>query len=116
MADERLHVLMDTHRYAVISGWNRVPLGHISQLAVDSTGRVYVFQRTGAPIVVLTPDGELAASWDEGVMLGACRVIEPACCKEDRKNSITAVLPSTIGLTAARAEVPLAGGEYRLGC
>ena len=40
-----------------------MPLGHISQLAVDSVGRVYVFQRTGAPIVVLTPDGNLAASW-----------------------------------------------------
>ena len=35
--------------------------------------------------------------------------------QKDRKNSVTAVLPSTIGLTAARAEVPLAGGEYRLG-
>ena len=64
IADGRLQVVMGTHRYAVTPGWNRVPLGHISQLAVDSAGRVYVFQRTGAPIVVLTPDGELAASWD----------------------------------------------------
>src|SRR3954466_10004221 len=64
IADERLQVVMGTHRYAVFHGWNRVPLGHISQLAVDTAGRVYVFQRTGAPIVVLTPDGDLAASWD----------------------------------------------------
>ena len=62
--EERLQVVMGTHRYAVFPGWNRVPLGHISQLAVDSAGRVYVFQRTGAPIVVLTPEGEFAASWD----------------------------------------------------
>jgi hypothetical protein len=62
VADERLQVVMGTHRYAVFPGWNRVPLGHISQLAVDNAGRVYVFQRTGAPIVVLTPDGDLAAS------------------------------------------------------
>jgi hypothetical protein len=62
--EERLQVVMGTHRYAVFPGWNRVPLGHISQLAVDSAGRVYVFQRTGAPIVVLTAEGEFAASWD----------------------------------------------------
>ena len=64
IANGRLQVVMGTRRYEVISEWNRVPLGHISQLAVDSAGRVYVFQRTGAPIVVLTPDGQLAASWD----------------------------------------------------
>lgn len=64
IAGERLQVVMGTHRYSVIPGWNRVPLGHISQFAVDSAGRVYVFERTGAPIVVLTSDGELAASWD----------------------------------------------------
>jgi hypothetical protein len=64
VADERLQVVMGTHRYAVFHGWNRVPLGHVSQLAVDTAGRVYVFQRTGTPIVVLTPDGDLAASWD----------------------------------------------------
>ena len=64
IAGERLQVVMGTHRYSVIPGWNRVPLGHISQLAVDSAGRVYAFQRTGAPIVVLSPEGEVAASWD----------------------------------------------------
>ncbi len=45
VADERLQVVMGTHRYAVFPGWNRVPLGHISQLAVDNAGHMYVFQR-----------------------------------------------------------------------
>jgi len=62
--DERRRVVLADRHYEVIHNWNRAPLGHISQLAVDSAGRVYVFQRTGAPIVVLTPEGELAASWD----------------------------------------------------
>src|SRR5215471_14890216 len=66
VADEPLQVTLGAHRYAVVYPWNRVRLGHVSQLALDSAGRVYVFQRTGSPIVVLNPDGELAASWGTG--------------------------------------------------
>jgi peptidylglycine monooxygenase len=61
-----LHVTLGVHRYAVIHPWNRVPLGHVSQLALDRAGNVYVYQRTGSPIVVLTPDGESAGSWGTG--------------------------------------------------
>jgi peptidylglycine monooxygenase len=61
-----LQVVLGSHRYAFVHPWNRVHLGHVSQLALDSIGRVYVFQRTGSPIVVLTPDGELAGSWGTG--------------------------------------------------
>jgi peptidylglycine monooxygenase len=65
-AEESLQVTLGEHRYAVIYRWNRVQLGHISQLALDRARRVYVFQRTGSPIVVLNPEGELAASWGTG--------------------------------------------------
>jgi DNA-binding beta-propeller fold protein YncE len=61
-----LQVVLGPHRYAFVHPWNRVRLGHVSQLAIDSAGRVYVFQRTGSPIVVLTPEGELAGSWGTG--------------------------------------------------
>jgi peptidylglycine monooxygenase len=59
-------VVLGARRYAVVHPWNRVRLGHVSQLALDSAGNVYVFQRTGSPIVVLTPDGEHAGSWGAG--------------------------------------------------
>jgi hypothetical protein len=61
-----LQVALGAHRYAVVHPWNRVQLGHVSQLALDSAGRVYVFQRTGSPIVVLThrPLFDLAPQWD----------------------------------------------------
>lgn len=59
-------VTLGKHRYAVVHPWHRVRLGHISQHAVDSKGRVYVYQRTGSPIQVLTPDGEAAGSWGSG--------------------------------------------------
>src|SRR5258708_1035598 len=61
-----LQVALGAHRYAVVHPWNRVQLGHVSQLALDSAGRVYAFQRTGSPIAVLTSDGELATSWGLG--------------------------------------------------
>jgi hypothetical protein len=62
IATDDLRVVLGSRRYAVVSPWNRVPLGHISQLAVDRAGRVYVFQRTGSPIVVLGPEGDLVDS------------------------------------------------------
>jgi DNA-binding beta-propeller fold protein YncE len=68
---DRLHVVLGTRRYAVVPSWNRVTLDHVSQLALDRMGRVYVFQRTGSPIVVLNPDGELADNW------GAGRISDP---------------------------------------
>jgi peptidylglycine monooxygenase len=66
IAADCLRVVLGARRYAVVSSWNRVPLGHISQFAVDRGGRVYVFQRTGSPIVVLSPDGDLVDSWGDG--------------------------------------------------
>jgi DNA-binding beta-propeller fold protein YncE len=65
-APDPLHVVLGRNRYAVVPCWNRASLGHVSQLALDRAGRVYVFQRTGSPIVVLTPDGELADTWGAG--------------------------------------------------
>jgi hypothetical protein len=66
IATDGLRVVLGTRRYAVVSPWNRVPLGHISQLAVDRAGRVYVFQRTGSPILVLGSEGDLVDSWGTG--------------------------------------------------
>jgi hypothetical protein len=38
IATDGLRVVLGARRYAVGSPWNRVPLGHISQLAVDTSG------------------------------------------------------------------------------
>ena len=64
----QLVTTLGDHTYQVVFPWNRTRLGHISQLALDSAGRVYVYQRTGSPIVVLSPDGELVGSWGSGVI------------------------------------------------
>ncbi|MBI3513349.1 MAG: hypothetical protein HY060_04695 [Proteobacteria bacterium] len=66
-----LVAVLGARRYRVIHPWNRTELGHLSQLAVDSAGRVYAFQRTGSPIVVLNPDGEFVGSWGSGAISDA---------------------------------------------
>ena len=66
ISGNHLRVALGTRRYIVVHPWNRAPLGHVRQLALDRTSRVYVFQRTGTPIVVLGPGGELVGSWGTG--------------------------------------------------
>ncbi|HET6518536.1 MAG TPA: peptidyl-alpha-hydroxyglycine alpha-amidating lyase family protein [Geminicoccaceae bacterium] len=59
--DDGLVVVLGDTRYRVERPWGRLPSGMtygvVSQLAVDSQGRVYVFQRDDPPVIVLDPDG-----------------------------------------------------------
>lgn len=69
--EDPLITVLGPHRYAVLPRWNRVRLGRVSQVAVDRRGRVYAFQRTGSPVVVLSPEGEVTASWGGGLIRDA---------------------------------------------
>ena len=65
------YVLLESNRYRVDRFWGEFPegeLGLVSQLAVDSKGAVYVFQRAGPPVVVFEPNGVWRASWGQGVI------------------------------------------------
>ncbi len=65
-----LVVTLGGQNYAVECPWGRLPgdqvFGPVSQLAVDSHGRVYVFQRSNPPLLVFDRDGTLVDSWGEG--------------------------------------------------
>ena len=69
-ADETLTVTLGARRYRVERHWGRLPadlgLVAISQLAVDTRGRVYVFQRSDPPVVVFEPNGDFRAAWGRG--------------------------------------------------
>lgn len=73
-AEHRVVVMADT-RYRVEPNWGELPdgqrLGHVSQLAVDSEGKVYVFQRGDPPVLVFKPTGEYAGSFADGQILDA---------------------------------------------
>lgn len=72
MPAESLIVALGEQRYRVIRPWGRPPANTgfdlPSQLGVDAAGCVYVFQRSGVPVIVLDPEGNYLRSWGVGVM------------------------------------------------
>lgn len=64
---DRLVVVLGDRRYSVERPWGELPTdlayGFISQLALDSKGCVYVFQRGEPPVLVFEPSGSFVAAW-----------------------------------------------------
>jgi peptidylglycine monooxygenase len=46
-------------------------LAALSQLAVDSEGRVYAYQRADPPVIVFEPTGDFRAAWGHGLIADA---------------------------------------------
>ncbi len=73
--DDDLMVAMDGRRYRVERPWGELPadieLAAISQIAVDSQGRVHAFQRADPPVIVYAPDGGFHAAWGAGEVADA---------------------------------------------
>jgi peptidylglycine monooxygenase len=61
-------VILGQHRYRVETPWGRLPagtsLGLVSQVAADSSGRVYLLQRAFPSVLVFSPSGQLEAMWE----------------------------------------------------
>jgi DNA-binding beta-propeller fold protein YncE len=57
--------------YRVDDGWEQLPAGFshldVSGVAVDSSDRLFVFNRSEHPILVYEPDGRFVRSWGEGI-------------------------------------------------
>ena len=74
MRDE-LIVLMGEQRYKVDHSWAKFShnecFGKISRLALDSSGNLYVFQRTNPPVLVFSNNGKRIDCWGEGVFADA---------------------------------------------
>ena len=68
--EENLTVVLGDRFYRVERPWGRVPPGvdmsPVSQLALDSAGRVYVYRRADPPVLVFEPSGEFAGGLGEG--------------------------------------------------
>ena len=75
MTDEGRFVMMGTRRYRVEAPWGKLPepkaFGQISQVAVDSWGRVYVLQRSNPPVLIFDAAGDNVGA------LGSDRIIDP---------------------------------------
>lgn len=58
------------YTYEVVENWGELPsgwsFGVVTDVAVDSKDRVYVFQRKDPPIIVFDTDGKYLSSWGSG--------------------------------------------------
>lgn len=58
-------------RYRVVEGWGDLPaewnIGDVAGVAVDAEDRVYVFNRSEHPVIVMDRAGTVLATWAEGV-------------------------------------------------
>ena len=62
------------YTYEIVEGWGSLPEGwELGQTAIvtDSLDRVYLFNRSDHPLIVLDQDGHFLTSWGEGVLTDA---------------------------------------------
>ncbi len=62
------------HTYELLNGWERLPEGWVlgqTGVVTDSQDRVYLFNRSDHPLIVLDREGNYLASWGEGVLTAA---------------------------------------------
>jgi DNA-binding beta-propeller fold protein YncE len=59
------------HRYELVEDWAKLPPGwsfpDVGGLAVDSSDRLYVFNRSPHPVMVFDRSGDFVSSWGEGI-------------------------------------------------
>lgn len=81
-----MQVVLGDRRYTVEGAWSQptaaMPLNVVSQVACDSEGRVYAFQRTPPPVVVFDRAGHAVAQWGGG------RVVDPHGIFIDRHDKV----------------------------
>ena len=63
-----------TYTYALVEDWAQLPAGWTlgqTGIVTDSRDRVYLFNRSAHPLIVLDRDGTFFTSWGEGVLSSA---------------------------------------------
>lgn len=57
--------------YELDEGWGKLPEGwtftQVAGVAVDQQDRVYVFNRSPHPVIILDQQGDFLSSWGEGI-------------------------------------------------
>jgi hypothetical protein len=91
-------VYYHTHKYTyeLVERWQKEtgggPLNDVCGLAIDEFDRLYVFNRSGHPLRVFDPEGNLVTSWGEGLFRrghGACIGPDgPIYCTDDRDHIV----------------------------
>src|SRR3990172_5056930 len=71
----RLTVVLGERRYDIVRPWGQLPegllLSGVSHVAVDSADRLYIYQRSDPPIVILDRDGHYVGARGQGLLADA---------------------------------------------
>jgi hypothetical protein len=62
------------HTYELVEDWTKLPKGWTlgqTGIVTDARDRVYLFNRSEHPLIVLDRDGVFIASWGEGILTSA---------------------------------------------
>jgi peptidylglycine monooxygenase len=115
MVKTQLVVGLADDLYSVERPWGELPDGvclkDVSDVAVDSCDRVFVFQRTDPPVVIFEPDGSYAGSWGSRLLADAHGIfITPddrvLLCDRDAHQVLCLDLEGTLLLTLGERHYP----------
>jgi hypothetical protein len=82
--------------YELAEGWEQLPAGwrhgDVVNVATDSRGRAYVFNRSEHPVMVYERDGRFVGSWGEGVFTRAHGITitndDVVYCTDDKDHTV----------------------------
>lgn len=112
------------YRYELVDGWAKLPRGwsfdDIGGLTVDSQDRVYVLTRSPHPVMVFDHDGNLLATWGEGLFgraHGVCIGTDGSIyCTDDKLHVVYKFTPEGELLQTLGNQGQPSGTGYVLGC
>jgi DNA-binding beta-propeller fold protein YncE len=112
--------------YRVDKDWERLPTHHshgdVPGVAVDSSDRLYVFNRSEHPVMVYEPDGTFIRSWGDGVFGSPHGITigpdDVAYCVDSshhtvRKFTLNGDLLQTFGTPGIASDTGAVGYDYR---
>ena len=88
--------------YKAVAGWEQLPAGFahpdVAAVAVNSTGRVYLFCRAEHPVLMYERDGRFVGSWGEGMFTMRTHGItiapdDSVWCTDDAGHSVRKFTP-----------------------
>jgi DNA-binding beta-propeller fold protein YncE len=113
-------------RYDVVETWERLPLGYAWQeaaaVATDGHNRLFVFDRSEHPVVVLASDGTFLYSWGEGqfVRPHGISIGPDGCvyCTDDSDHTVKKFTPEgklvmTLGTSGGPSDTGATSVDYR---
>jgi hypothetical protein len=115
----------DHFTYRVAAGWGRPPEGwqhgDVADVAIDSAGRVFIFNRGEHPVIIYEADGTFVGSWGEGIFTNAHGITigpdDSVFCVDDgahvvRKFTADGQLLGTIGNPGVKSDTGYVVGDY----